>query len=510
MKLFDEESLLNIEYRKKVIEEIEGSENQRRKREHLKRYEIYKDKTKAYVIESLISEGLKEDTVCQMSNRAANISICKKIVNKIARTYAGGVTRQVEDSKDLTAKIDAIEELLDIDEKLKKSDRYRELHKNCLILCVPEKIEGKDQLKLKIRVLAPWQYDVIEDGNDREMMRAVIFSDYINGSASDRNYIDEEIADSPRDENADKPKEYIWWSDKYHFTTDGGGEILPGKSEDDNLNPIERIPAVNNAEEQDGFFWAIGGDDLVDGSILVNKIISDMLFIAYYQGFGQVVATGKDLPKQMNFGPNNAICLNYDEKRGDPKPSVDILSSNPPLDSWMKSVELYVALLLSTNNLSPANVSIKLDTTNFPSGIAMIIEMSEAIDDIEEKQKDYKAIERQLWDIIRRWHNIYFQTGTYDADFKAVGMLPDDMEISIKFNEIKPVVTEKDKLENLKARKDLGINKMAELVMIDNPDLSMEQAEEKLKEILAEKLENLNRSFVQAINPKPEDMENAN
>ena len=140
----------------------------------------------------------------------------------------------------------------------------------------------------------------------------------------------------------------------------------------------------------------------------------------------------------------------------------------------------------------------------------MIIEMSEAIDDIEEKQKDYKAIERQLWDIIRRWHNIYLQTGTYDAAFKEVGLIPDDLELSIKFNEIKPVVTEKDKLENLKARKDLGINKLAELVMIDNPDLSMEQAEEKLKEIAAEKLENINRSFVQAMTPNEETRENAN
>jgi hypothetical protein len=42
-------------------------------------------------------------------------------------------------------------------------------------------------------------------------------------------------------------------------------------------------------------------------------------------------------------------------------------------------------------------------------------------------------------------------------------------------------------LENIKLRKELGLNTIVELLKIDNPDLSDEDAEAKAKEIMEEK-----------------------
>ena len=46
MRLINEDQILNLDFRKAVIDEIEGNENKARKAEAMKRYDIFKDKTK--------------------------------------------------------------------------------------------------------------------------------------------------------------------------------------------------------------------------------------------------------------------------------------------------------------------------------------------------------------------------------------------------------------------------------------------------------------------------------
>ena len=531
-KLVSEQQLLDPEFRQQVIAEITGAENVERKREFLKRYEVYKDKTKKYVIQRLMSEGMKQETVNLMSNRAANISICRKVVNKLARTYSGGVSRDTgqEDTND---QIENIARLLCFDQKMQKSDRYRELHKNTALMIVPEPDElleegQQPKKKLKMKALNPWHYDVIEDPFYREIPRVYIISDFIDdveglarteaeagvhnrkpNSVFKSNNKDDIIADNPRDAGrSKKDRRFTWWSETYHFVTDGDGQIVDGP--DEGLNPIERLPIVNNAEEQDGQFWAIGGDDLVDGSILINLLATDMFAIAQIQGYGQFVVTGKNLPERLSIGPHNAIMFDYDPSNEDPEPKVSVVSGNPPLESWMASVEQYVALLLTTNNLSPGNVSVNLDAKSFPSGIAMLVERSEVNDDISDKHKDYQSIERELWEITKEWLDIMAPSNELNEEWSQVGTIPDNTDISIKFSDVKPVVTEGEKLENIKKRKDLGINEQVDLIILDNPDMTREEAEEKLLRIRKESLERMASAIQNAvINEEEEDGEDS-
>lgn len=513
MRLTNQDQILVEDIRKKIIEEISQPENVQRKQEFLKRYEVYKDQTKKYVLKGLKDEGLREETIAQMSNRAGNISICRKIVNKKARAYSGGVQRQTENN-DVQNQINELGRLLSFDQRMKKGDRYTELHKNAQLLIVPELEDDSDveakKYRLKFSVLAPWKYDVVEDYYDRECPLVVIISDFSDGataglasSSSQAGYHsaggvgastgdgkDQIIADTPMDAGLGEKKEYVWWSDAYHFTTDENGTII--RSPEDLKNPIGMMPLVNNAQEQDGQFWAVGGDDLVDGSILVNKQLTDMNYIAYLQGYGQPVITGKNLKNErFRFGPNNAIILEYDPSTEEPQPTVEFASANPPLESWMRMVEQYVALLLTTNNLSPSNVSGQLSAQTFPSGIAIMIEQSESTDNVVDKQRAYVEIERELWEITKRWHNLYFSRNLLCDEFMQVGKLPEQLDISVKFMEVKPPITEAERLANIKARKDLGINEQVDLILLDNPDMTRDEAEQKLKKIIEEKLRSI-------------------
>ena len=503
MRMFSEEQLTDIKFRKSVIDEILGGENTRRKQEHKKRYDLYKDKTYLYVRDLFAARGLRKETVAEMTTFLNNLSIYKKVINKLARSYSGGIDRDFgEDSERLSE----LYKLTAIDKTMRKADRYRESHKNCFVSVLPfldhgESTDEAPRYRLKTKVYAPHEYDVIEDHEDREIARCVILNEKVgtfHGEAASEyhagvhpsnrptlkavtNGKDDTIADARSD--SDSKERFIWWSSNYHFTTNEKGEVV---SDGDTLNPIQRIPGVFISEDQDGFFWAEGGEDLADGAVKINTMLTDLDYIMWLQGFGQLVITGSNVPDQVKIGPQNVIAVNYDKDR-EAEPKIQILNHNPPIDDWLKAIEQKTALTLTTNDLSPSTVSTKLDATNPAAGIALLIENSEAINNLEDKQKDFQVAERELYPVIAKWHNLYNENGWLTGAFAAVGTVPEDADLAVMFHDIKPQITEGQKLDDLKKRKDLGISTMVDLILKDNPDMTEQQAVDKLAEITAEK-----------------------
>ena len=497
MKLINEEQILNEAFRKMVIEEIKGGENICRKQDALKRHEVYRDNTVKYVMLRLEKDGLKDSTLALMKNRASNISIAKKIVNKKARTYAGGVQRTASVTS-AQQPIEALLKLTQADSKYKKADRYCELQKNSQLFACPEESSiystpTDKKYRLKLKVLAPWQYDAIEDAYDREIARVIVLSDFVErqtlnagpvGRSGDG--VDQVIADSPADAGQGPVETFIWWGSKYHFTTDANGKYIAALSPQDLKNPIQRLPFTNVCEDQDGQFWAQGGEDTIEGSILINVILTDMFAISYQQGWGQLVVAAKKLPQRLEGGPHNAFIFTYDE--GDPEPKVYFASANPPLEMWMKAAEQYTALLLSSNDLSPSSIANKLDAANFPSGIAMLIEQSEAVGSLEDKQRRFQDVEANNTTNLIAWQNLLAKLNALTPEFQAIGKIPDGTTVAVKFMPAQGVVSESEKLANLQKRKDLGINTMIDLIKMDNPGMDDKEAQKKLEAIMREAL----------------------
>jgi len=258
MKMSNEDQLLDMQFRMQVLKEIQDPENIERKRQARKRTEMFKDKTGMYVLEQLQRE-LDPETVEEMRTRVSNISILKKIINKKARVYKNGVSRQSDINQD---QIDAAVDTLDLNQKYKKSNRYLELHKNTAIYSFPypDPIDPS-KWRIAVRVLDPTMYDVLEDSVNPEVARAYVYGYFVDSnvihsaqpdqtrnvakleSMSTGNNKDEIIADNPRDEYKDNIR-FVWWSAKYHFTTDGHGEIITTELNDDIAdikNPISPI-----------------------------------------------------------------------------------------------------------------------------------------------------------------------------------------------------------------------------------------------------------------------------
>lgn len=503
MRIKSEQDILKLEVRRAIIEEIKGSENQARKHEAYKRYLCYKDKTKDFVVEQLLRQ-FDQSTVEEMQYCVANVSFVRKIIDKLARVYNNGVKREIVFDEPATENLHQLEKELDFNTYIRQANKFLKLQKNLAFYvkpCPVSQANGAERYTIKLDALNPYLYDVVEDYYDRTSPMAYILSDFdyaptlyttkdpayagragseIKGVNPQTNRKDDIIADDPDDA---KTKAFIWWTNQYHFTTDETGEIISGE---EILNPIGELPFQNFALDQDGQFWARGGQDLIDGSILLNSVMTHNQHVAVTQGYGQFYMRGKNLPRNIKVGPSKAILMEYQE--GEPVPELGFATASPQIDALRGLVESYIALLLTTNNLSTSSVSSSLNGQSAaPSGIAMVIDKAESMEDVNDQRQIFIDNEPAIWRKINKWLAVY---GDAMVDGLRGLSLPDNFEdgFVIHFNEAPVILSEAEKLANLKARKELGLDTMIDLVMKDNPSFSYEQAEEKLKQILEEKI----------------------
>ncbi len=505
----NEAQILDPQTRAKILADITGPEELARKNEAYNRYLSFKDQTRRLVVEQLAKQ-FDDVTIQEMSYALANISVVKKVISKLSQVYANGVVRKVrlqdKEVEEATKRLQKLEEILDFNTVMKTSNRFLKLQKNLMVGVLPKQ-DLTGNYCLKVEPYQPYNYSVIPNPKDKTCPWIVILSAYkpeakayTTGNTATAGRTSgllgpsvPPMSDGKDQINADpddgkEKDEFIWWSPNYHFTTDAKGEITkapvnPNAStfQEQYANPIKRLPFVNFAIDQDGEFWAMGGDDLIDGAVLINSMISQTNHISVIQGYGQFWMKGKNLPRNVKVGPSKVILLEWGDKE-DPEPSIGYASSNTNLEALAKLVEMYTALLLSTNNLSTSSVAAQLaGNQNLASGIALMIDKAESREDVQDQQQIFKDKETDIWNLIAQWSQIY--AANLGEEFKQTVLPTERFVVSLAFNPAQAIQSEGEKLDNLQKRQALGINTKEELLMMDNPGMTDAQAKEKLAKI---------------------------
>ena len=507
MKIKDESKILDPEFRKRVLEEIDGTENLARKDEALRRFEVYKDYIKYYMTQ-ILEQELEPETINEMLSRTSIINILKKVINKKARVYKNGVDRTFSENDAEQANMEEIYEFLKANMGFKKANRFLELMKNTVLFICPKE-EDDNKWSYALRPKFDHMYDVIEDARDPEKPLVYIFSPHTRRheahdlrveegrgiGAQKSNFRsgdgrDQTIADSPADEEENGVKdtrEFVWWSKSYHFTTNVKGEIIEEKSPEDDANPFGLLNVVPLHKDQDGSYWAVGGEDLIEGTLLINVLLTDMYFIAKLNGFGQFFFFGKNPPKTIKVGPNRGLIHNVQE--GDPTPQAGFLTSNPPLADLRTNVEQAVALLLTTNDLSTSQVSGSLDGSNPASGIADLISRSDVTGSIEDDQQIFIDAETESFEVIKQVHNYYWTKKLLIEKLQKKGKIREDMEIAVQYPPVTDFSSEESRINTIISKLDAKLITRLRAVKDANPGMSTEDAIEELKNILLEDIE---------------------
>jgi len=271
-------------------------------------------------------------------------------------------------------------------------------------------------------------------------------------------------------------------------------------------NPIGEMPFTAAKEAIEGRFYPTVSE-VAEMSKDLNIMFTDIVSIANNQGYGQaVIYYDTDEPPMITkTGPTHVI--NIPNKTGNSK--FEFANPNPDLQGHLNIALALTRILLTTNDLTTDKVSGELNATNFASAIDRLIADSETIENIEDQRKKYVAIEKKELRIVILYLRYMMETGIWPEDYPVVPIMkldPDLYELSLKFNNIKPLTTEKEKADTIDNLEQKGFILPYEKHMRFNEGMTDTEAKEREKLIQESKKQKM-QEYIEMNKPDMMDME---
>lgn len=484
--------LLSQVERKNIIQNIKSEENISRKREHQKRFDVFRERQDRYILERLEREFSAQ--TLQTMRKVLSINLVPRIIKEMSSIYTnepirsfarpGGEIKDTEVDQAL-----ALYEECNINWQMQKANEFKNLHKQCALMAVPN-MKGS----FNVRAIQPMHYDVIPQADDMEKAFAYILNVFdfdLHKTAKNNEseitqrsgYFQQDQVNQPIADDDDRRAvldRYVVWTDELHFTMNGRGEIVG----DLLPNPIGRLPFVDIAEDKDFQFFVRRGANEVDFALDLALLLSDLSNIIRLQGYSQAVMASEKQPQDLNVGVQKVLWLPIDPNRPGPDPKFEFVSPSPDIAGSLQYVENVINIFLSSRGLDPGTVSGKGEARSFSSGIERLLAMLDKFEATKTDFSLFKNAEKELFDILKLWSN-EFQSVAGPGELKdelKVGMIGEDVFLDIKFSEPSTVQTKSEKEESVIKLMEQGLMSRLEAIM-ELRDVEEEIAKKILKDI---------------------------
>lgn len=494
-------NISNIDDVKKVISLISTSESQIRKNDAFNDYQIYSGGQMDLLIKKLKQEF--PDSFSEM--RPIEFNYCKKVVNKRASLYKDGIERIVmvngEKNDDMQVIFDNVYKIADIDNIMKKANALFELNSFTKIQILLD-----ENNNIKARSLPLYLFDDLP--NILGQQEIVILT----------HYIDSETMRLEATRMMQGEKFYTVWTKDHNVviketTTIENSEyvkryeyvVLEGN--ENNENPIKKLPFVNIKQNTDGFYYPFR-NGIATQAFIICLILSDVTSISRSQGYGQAVMIAPQavMPENVKCGIKTIIKIPIPSGEA-ASASFQYVTSNAPISEQMATIRELVLSYLNTNDLVAEEAS-QMQGTNALNGISKLIESAKLSDALDNPRSIFIKAERDLFDLLVAWLDLLYDSNQLPDDYKGYKKV-DKLELRVKFLESKPLLGEEDKLNMIQKKLDLGLIESWEKHKIMNPDLTIDEAKAKELAIQADKTDEMQKNIQKINMPMMEQANNA-
>ena len=250
---------------------------------------------------------------------------------------------------------------------------------------------------------------------------------------------------------------FAYIDDEYYIEYDKDGNIL--KEEVHNLG---KLPVVfTHREHQIDSFFVDGASDIINCNTHVNITLTEMQLGLRYQMFGQPWATGvPEADMTARAGSDMIISLPEGANFG-------IASPGGNLQAVIDSIKFQIELLAQSNHMF---VQFAQDGGETPSGIALQIKDLESFEDFKDDIELWRQYENDFYEIEQLVGAPY---GTKLPNKFGIDFLEPDYPKS----ESEKVLRDDWDLKN-------GQTTLAEIMVRNNKDITIEEAERKIEENL--------------------------
>ena len=372
-----------------------------------------------------------------------NVNVVRQIVRALSMVYLRDAVRTVEGSTQDQEVYAFIEDTAALPTKMKKCSRLAKLLGNTLLR--PLWRNGKPDLDILTGDVL-----TVFTGDSPEDIQGVLVTLYDDSGDTGRVL-------------------YSLWTDEEYRLIDHRGNTISTEE-----NPYRTIPFVSvwNSPPT-GSFWQNGADDLMMAQDAINQRLSDIFYVARFQGFGLGYVKGKGTSTEdldnLIVGPGSMMTLPEDGEVGFASPQAPIMDSLEAIDRLMKWAAV-------SNGLSASSVSTAVTQE---SGVAKVAGNAA----LEEMRRDdianFARVEDQLfkmWRVIWNYHN-------------PGRPMSDSAVVQVSFYDPKPTIDPYDQWRIWQEKMQAGLISPIDILIAENPDLTREAAKKKFDRIREELME---------------------
>lgn len=443
-----------------ILNDIASAKNVARKRAEYISYEVGTGLLRKYVqakIKSMYPKTWDNYTI-------AEFSLVKKVVDKKARAYKEQPIRKLPNDNE--SKL--YNEILTANrfgDATKTIDAIYNQHKYAALYVE----QGEEEGKVNFYPLRPYEYDVVK--SDDGCVECLILSypgAQITGGTQ------ESVVAGDRADDDINEVEYVFWTNDQHrvlkcdVTKDGVKikEDVELEGNPNKINPYGIIPLAFLPYDFSEDYPS--PSPLAAQTIELNSLLSVYLTSANMQ-VGQLVLKFPEKQKieQVSQGLMTAISLPQSSNVEDKPCDASYISPSPDLAGHREAIMTYLTMILDEQGINSASAVTKGDSQKFTSGFDRLLSEADVQSIIEDNQDMYVRFEQHVFDVVNALMGGKFKADRPQVIFKKPKMLTSDTEL----------------LDNIQRMLDLGLIEDWEKFQIVDPNLSEEQAREKLARI---------------------------
>lgn len=446
----------------------------------LRLYKMYEGQIRKEVEESLSKEMLSKSAFGRAVERIPSINIPRKVTQKMSQVYKESPIRVTPNKADQELMEGFVKNMY-INSVMNQGNHMSNLNKRSAI-----EIYIEDS-KQKARVLPAHQFLTYSDSKISPDDPTVWIK--ILG-------VEEKRRDTVADENGRRTTTedritfveiLALYSETEFMIIDTDGQVRTDKMEQmgavNTTNPFGVIPFVylNKTPTE---LIPFPNQTLFDIGVLIPKLLTDLNYSAQFLTHSIVWTKNVDL-NGGEINPSAYIDLGDDkpEAEGGGSPQLGVTTPETDIGGILSLIEFQMSTFLSTEGIKAGSVG-QMQAGQEASGISKIMDESDATDIRKSQIEMFRMAEREFWFKFDKMQRVWSSVGAVEE--KRVFSDSFSEKLAIKFGEMKPMESDKQKYEKIKIGRDLKLLTKKQALQELYPNLTDEQLDARMTELSAE------------------------
>jgi len=403
---------------------------------------IYEGNLLPYV-DKILQTSLSANYYNSIKDRVLPINILQRFIDKVSVTYAKSPSRISEDAREQEF-VDFYREALDIDQSGYIADAYSNLFKG-------------------------FAWEPYIDKNGKPAIRELPFNSFLVMSDSSVNPEEETVfikLMGKKTESEDSMLLHVYTDQEFDAFYMSGTEASEYLVENEGINVIGVIPFVYGKRQKNRLLPVLDSD-MLKISKAIPVMLSDAAGAQMFQCFS--ILFGVDVNfDNAKMSPNVIWSLKSD-RESDKTPQVGTIKPEADTQKVIDFVMTIFTLWLETKGIRVGSMG-QISGTSQASGIAKMIDELDVYEIIKKQQEWFEKDESELWNIkLPKIHNYWIKSGMVNPS-KVPGLMPDELEIEVEFEDPKPLKSRKEEIEEIKAEIELGTMTMEQAIKLLHPE----------------------------------------